>query len=205
MTSRNRPPSRRMASASSPSSSTRREGSSRRKQPDDGQAVSPIRWAGMALVILSIVAAITLAMVSPSEPVDTPAARGRDDVAITGPIRLGRRSTRGTAPDREPHLRQDHARARLPRDGRGPGGNGDQAQEPHSSGSCGGATRWARSISPRPAARSSSRRCEWPRASTRSRRCWQGPNGPGPSSEPVLINGRSRGTRAGHHGPEGQG
>lgn len=55
-------------------STTRRTSSSRASKQDPESQVSPARWGGVALVIMAIVAAVILAMVSPSEPSRAPAA-----------------------------------------------------------------------------------------------------------------------------------
>ena len=75
--------------ASTKSSTTTRRASSSRKSPGkDEQEVSPARWAGVAFVITAIVAAIVLAMISPSDPgISTPgtAAGATPDAADASP------------------------------------------------------------------------------------------------------------------------
>ena len=76
-----------MASTKS-STTTRRASSSRKSQGKDEQEVSPARWAGVAFVITAIVAAIVLAMISPSDPgISTPgtAAGATPDAADASP------------------------------------------------------------------------------------------------------------------------
>lgn len=60
-----------MATAKS-TSTTRRSGSTSKPKKDSDAEVSPARWAGVALVITAIVAAIFLAVISPSEPSQAP-------------------------------------------------------------------------------------------------------------------------------------
>ena len=71
--------------ASAKGTTTRRASSSRSpKRKDDEHHVSPARWAGVAFVIVAIVAAVVLGMVSPSDPSpQTPGAPA--DVAEASP------------------------------------------------------------------------------------------------------------------------
>ena len=84
-TSRTRSTSRRMASAKG-GGTTGRASSSRSPKKGQEPAVSPARWAGVALVIAAIVGAVFLAMISPSEPgdPDQPAQPG-EIAAVSSP------------------------------------------------------------------------------------------------------------------------
>lgn len=74
-----------MASAKS-TSTTRRASSSRSSKNGNEHEVSPARWAGVAFVITAIVAAISLAMISPSQPgVSSPGSVAEASVASPTP------------------------------------------------------------------------------------------------------------------------
>lgn len=77
-----------MATAKS-TSTTRRTSSSRGSKQDPESQVSPARWGGVALVITAIVAAVILAMVSPSEPSRAPAAAAAEPTPTPVATELG--------------------------------------------------------------------------------------------------------------------
>ncbi len=88
-----------MASAK-PAQTTQRSSSSKSpKKKGDEAEVSPARWAGVALVIIAIVAAIVLAMFSPSDPSVAPAQVALEASPTPSPTVLDTR-----VPVAQPHI-----------------------------------------------------------------------------------------------------